>query len=406
MNLTNIYMDNLKLGSDLGNNANTAIISTASSSNFDNVIKKVTKKNSDSMNGKRNSEDLRNNINGRNRPDSGAGDYNSKQRVSLRPEPTRPEATKKSDSIPKEENLVKNLAEELGIPKEAIEQMLSQLNMSVADLAQHEKLNEFVQTVMNVKSPVELLAIPDIKESLDNIKNSISEYVAATSSRNSIPKDSEPIFEHVEVTVTNDNIGTQKALEVDGQGTNFSNQNHMGNHNSTENGQIGQNSQAVTNTSEFATKVSKAESLKNLNPEEILKQIVEKLKIDVKEGVSELKMILKPESLGEISLKIVTIAGIVTAEFIAQNEKVKQILESNFMDLKNALQEQGLVISSLSVSVGEQDSQDQMQRFLHEQKKSSLRISNILKNMSEEESLLENEIEQMKLLENNVNYTA
>ena len=87
---------------------------------------------------------------------------------------------------------------------------------------------------------------------------------------------------------------------------------------------------------------------------EILSRIVENARIILDGSKSEMVMQLKPESLGKLSLKVVAEHGIVTAKFIVENSQVKHIIETNMQALKDALEEQGLKIEGLSVSVGQE----------------------------------------------------
>lgn len=84
---------------------------------------------------------------------------------------------------------------------------------------------------------------------------------------------------------------------------------------------------------------------------EIINQVVEKAKVVLTGDKSEMVMDLKPDSLGKLSLKVVTENGIVTARFVAENQQVKQVLESNMQLLKDALEKQGMNVQGFSVSV-------------------------------------------------------
>lgn len=96
----------------------------------------------------------------------------------------------------------------------------------------------------------------------------------------------------------------------------------------------------------------------NIKPEnEIVKQVVEKARVILDGDKSEMVLSLKPESLGKLSLKVITENGIVMAKFVAENHQVKQILESNMQFLKENLEKQGLNVQGFSVSV-RQDSGD------------------------------------------------
>lgn len=87
------------------------------------------------------------------------------------------------------------------------------------------------------------------------------------------------------------------------------------------------------------------------NAKEILSQIIEKAQIIMMPDKSEMVMELKPDSLGKLSLKLVTENGIVMAKFVAENQQVKEVLETNMQLLKDSLQKQGLDVQGFSVSV-------------------------------------------------------
>jgi len=87
--------------------------------------------------------------------------------------------------------------------------------------------------------------------------------------------------------------------------------------------------------------------------EEFILQIVEKAKVLLDGDKQEIVMDLKPDYLGKMTLKVVTERGIVAAQFVAENEQVKSILESNMQLLKDALQKQGFNVQECSVSVGQ-----------------------------------------------------
>jgi flagellar hook-length control protein FliK len=91
----------------------------------------------------------------------------------------------------------------------------------------------------------------------------------------------------------------------------------------------------------------------HVHPAEVVRQIIEQVKVSVSDTVSEVRVLLRPETLGNLSLKVVTENGLITAQFLAENQRVKEILEANFNTLRDALQEQGVGVSQLSVSVGQ-----------------------------------------------------
>lgn len=98
---------------------------------------------------------------------------------------------------------------------------------------------------------------------------------------------------------------------------------------------------------------TKANNVVHTNRDEILKQIVDKASVVLSKDKAEMIVDLKPDHLGKLSLKIVTERGIMTAQIMAENQQVKQIIESNFNVLRDALEKQGITVQQFSVSVGQ-----------------------------------------------------
>jgi flagellar hook-length control protein FliK len=111
--------------------------------------------------------------------------------------------------------------------------------------------------------------------------------------------------------------------------------------------------------------VSKPETIRQpvTMAEKIISQVVSKAKVIVDGQKSEMVINLKPDSLGKLSMKVMTENKLVTAEIIAENYQVKQVIESGMQQLKQSLEEQGMFIQDLSVSVrqdGKKDTRNSM----------------------------------------------
>lgn len=95
---------------------------------------------------------------------------------------------------------------------------------------------------------------------------------------------------------------------------------------------------------------------------EVMNQVVENAKVILGQDKSEMVIQLKPDHLGKLELKVVTEQGIVAAKFIAENQKVKEIIETNMQLLKDSLEKQGISIDSVSVQVGQDRKGDYQQQ--------------------------------------------
>jgi flagellar hook-length control protein FliK len=117
------------------------------------------------------------------------------------------------------------------------------------------------------------------------------------------------------------------------------------------------------------------ESLVKLNKSDILNQVIKKADVIVQGSHQEMIMKLEPESLGKLNLKLVVENGLVTAKFVAESQQVKEVLESSFNQLKDALQEKGIAVQSFSVSVGQQGAEFGSGQG-YEQWKKSIKLTN------------------------------
>ena len=66
-------------------------------------------------------------------------------------------------------------------------------------------------------------------------------------------------------------------------------------------------------------------------------------------GVSEAKISLHPEHLGQLDIKIVIQNGVLTAKFVAETGAARELLEAQMAQLRSALQGQGLQVERMEV---------------------------------------------------------
>ncbi len=92
--------------------------------------------------------------------------------------------------------------------------------------------------------------------------------------------------------------------------------------------------------------------LQRTTDDHVMGQITTKIQHLVRSGDTEIRIQLRPESLGEVKLAIRMDGDIVAARIQVENQQVKQIVESNLQLLKDALAEQNLQAGSFEVNVG------------------------------------------------------
>jgi flagellar hook-length control protein FliK len=85
--------------------------------------------------------------------------------------------------------------------------------------------------------------------------------------------------------------------------------------------------------------------------------IVQKFDLTTLNGVSEAKLMLFPEHLGQVDVKITMQNGLLTAIFQTDTAMAKDMLDNQMAQLRLALQSQGLNVDKLEVSQGQSASQ-------------------------------------------------
>lgn len=89
-----------------------------------------------------------------------------------------------------------------------------------------------------------------------------------------------------------------------------------------------------------------------LEPKQFISEIGQKASAFLSKDRNEMNIQLTPENLGKISIKIGLNDGTLTGKIYAENYSVKQIIEANLNQLRDALEENGLNIAGLEVNIG------------------------------------------------------
>jgi flagellar hook-length control protein FliK len=88
-----------------------------------------------------------------------------------------------------------------------------------------------------------------------------------------------------------------------------------------------------------------------IDPQSVIEQVVKGIVIRGSGGTSEVRMRLQPEHLGDVSLKLTVSGNTITANIVAQNADVRDMLLSNQQQLARTLSEAGLSLGNFSVDV-------------------------------------------------------
>ncbi|MCR4787347.1 MAG: flagellar hook-length control protein FliK [Lachnospiraceae bacterium] len=111
--------------------------------------------------------------------------------------------------------------------------------------------------------------------------------------------------------------------------------------------------QSILNTPEEVPQMAEApqSSFFSEQTQDIMNQIMDNMKINLRPEMDELEMQLHPESLGMVKVNLTNKAGEITAEFKVMNETVKAAMETQLVQLRDTLRDNGVRVESVEVSV-------------------------------------------------------
>lgn len=99
-------------------------------------------------------------------------------------------------------------------------------------------------------------------------------------------------------------------------------------------------------TTPFDTAVTQAD---------IVRQIVDEIKLNLSKDVTSMTLQLNPEQLGKVQIHVSTKNGVMQAQIIAETEAAKAAVESGLAALKEAFENRDLKVDAIEVMVGTTD---------------------------------------------------
>ncbi len=114
----------------------------------------------------------------------------------------------------------------------------------------------------------------------------------------------------------------------------------------------GETLQRLNDTSLEVSNSSAERPLELYEAAEAIPELAERMQAVMTTERSEVRIQLKPEHLGELKIRVAVEQGVVSAEFVAESQAVKSLIEANLPELRSALQDMGSTVSELAVYVG------------------------------------------------------
>lgn len=362
------------------------------------------------------------------------------------------------------EEIAEEIKEKLGVTDEELNEAMELLGFQMVDLLKVENVTSLVLQITGVDNTMQLLTDENLYGNYKDILNTVSECLESLKSEFSITTDElnqmlddmhQPIIEEPQLNdkdaaglkeSMNESILAEQETVIDSEKdpivivkderiSSLHNQSETKeselvesqpaneltekNESKQDMNQSGQNLFSGSGNSEGTREIftsvestSFSSNLSETNTEQIMKQIVDQIKITLKPEMTIMEMELNPASLGKVGVQIEARNGAVTAQFIAQNEAVKAAIESQMTLLKDSMSEQGIKVDAVEVTIASHEFERNLQQNEggngKEQKNDSKSTRRINLSLTEEELTEEEEIVKDMMVQNGntIDYTA
>ncbi|MGN0481857.1 MAG: flagellar hook-length control protein FliK [Lachnospiraceae bacterium] len=277
-----------------------------------------------------------------------------------------------------EEKIADKVKEKLDLSDEELESLLALLGMTVADLADTDNLTRFVAAAME-NGQENTFSLITNEEFLDNV-NTLADFIDSqvnsvdtkteaqpqqtkqlfkAENLETVARDSEKIAGQGDEAVNKPELADKIEivnLKTDKPGNTSTDFSESNNRSLSENSQ-GRKTDVVTIATEITQSVGEVfaevigDETVTVDGADVVRQIIDAVKVTSGNDFSSLEIALNPEHLGKVNLTVVAKNGSVTAQLVAENETVKRAIESQLTVLKNNLEQQGIKVDAVEVTV-------------------------------------------------------
>lgn len=250
--------------------------------------------------------------------------------------------------------LTEDLLQELGVTAEELTQLLE-------DAGQADMNADLMQTVQTADAADARRVYADTADGIrDTAEQPQTAAVAETETRTEEAKDITP--EETDAQAKTANAGAEEETAADAAAGSDKEQAQTGSNSNS--GQQNSASQAhagvdvhtgptLTETVAMQGANSAGEYAAQVDIADVVRQIVTYTRVNYTANQeTTMEMQLNPEHLGKIYLEITSKDGTVSAHLTAQNEVVKEALESQIADLKQNMNQAGVKVDAVEVTVG------------------------------------------------------
>ena len=294
-----------------------------------------------------------------------------------------------------EKQAVATIAEAMGLPIEKVTELLEQAEISVQDLNDPKAVTKLLKYALDAETPAELLTNAKFPELYKAVNEAVAKLAVSQATYSTLAESVENLevtYTDGELIVSNETTDTPSLRAQVAQTTSTATSAYdkpqateqaLAEVTPAKAEEAPANDMQVANAAvSTETTIAKPEqtvkpAAQPIDTTDVIEQIMNQVKVtNVGGNFAEIRVTLRPESLGDIVLRVMTQNGIVTAQLEAENQRVKEALEASMNNLRDALEEQGIQFAELSVNV-RQDDNERMNQFERARQESRHRMESI-----------------------------
>ena len=323
----------------------------------------------------------------------------------------------------------KEIAETLNISVEELNKYLDILSLDISDLKTPENMMKLIMEVKNISNQSEVLLDSELSTNVKELVTKLSNIVEK------LPEMTDELKEQIQMmddNVVDEDADTQVTFDKDGEtviditGDAIRDKfteitSNGGNSNMSDNADKHSNEDSFENVVNSINISANAEVIEGLSEAvsnvtgsyseaEVISQIIERIKVNAKPGMTSMELQLYPEHLGKVTVQVVSKNGGITAHIAAENENVKAIIENQLITLKNTFSEQGIKVDSVEVTVANYGFEQNANEQNEQNNQQSKRNGHVRKTLLDElnGTVTEDVIEEtrMEAVGNTVSYKA
>lgn len=262
-----------------------------------------------------------------------------------------------------------------GVTEEEFTAAMEKLGLTEEDLSDPEMLTKLAAELLGVEDRMELLFHPEVTDLIKSVQDKFAEVSkelenagmdlnqVLTVLKEASTHTEEAAQEQTGVIVGQENNGQKEMAEKEiiidpNQQTVQVEQKETVSVSSTEKNSGKQEKNLSGEPQNFSAQIlSQLEDVVNekmpeIDAKDVIRQVVEEIKLTVKADNTSFEMQLNPEHLGKINLQVAAKNGVVTAQIATETLEAKEILEAQLSTLKETLEHQGVKVDAVEVSVG------------------------------------------------------